>query len=60
MQMMHIDVELVPQLETNHEALVVIIEVRDHFVVVVQKGKNKGSDFLFLFVRNHCMLWRRK
>lgn len=56
----HVDVEFVPQLEINWEALVATIEAGDHFVVVAKKENSEGSDFGLLFVRNHCQLWRRK
>ncbi len=41
----HVDVEFVPQLETNWEALATTIKVGHHFVVVAEEGNNEGSDF---------------
>jgi hypothetical protein len=41
----HVDVEFVPQLEINWEALAATIEVGHHFVVVAKEENSERSDF---------------
>jgi Zn/Cd-binding protein ZinT len=41
----HENVEFVFQLEIDQEALVVIIEVGDHFAIVVEEGNSGGTHF---------------
>ncbi len=53
----HADVEFVLKLEIDWKALVIIIEVGDHFVVVAEEGNSEGSDFWILICQEslHAM-----
>jgi hypothetical protein len=52
--------EPILELELDLEALVATFVVVNHFVVVAEEGNNEGLDFWISFVKNHCMLWKRK
>ncbi len=52
----HANLKFVPQLEIDQEVVAATIQVQDHFAIMIKEGNSEGSNFGFLFVRNHCML----
>jgi hypothetical protein len=44
----HANVDFVFHLKSNREALTTILEVGDHFVVIVEEGNMEGCDFWIL------------